>query len=129
MASIDTKWFKDQISRSLHGEYAKGSVRGVARLMRDRHGREFDVATLSRLINGKRQMQIHEAKQLAEIFCVSLNEVLKRAGIQVPRDGGQAVALSDLKKVIEAALNSSTVDSLSTNIARSLFDKFQIKKK
>lgn len=76
MSKIDTAWFEKMIKGS-----AYGSLRQIATRIENRLGEELDHSALSRLIHGKRTMQLHEARQLADLLGVPMSEVIRRAGI------------------------------------------------
>jgi len=83
---IDTEWFNDLIRKSPYG-----SQRRFARKIRGRHGKPLDPSALSLMLRGKRAMQLHEARQFADILDVPLADVIRHAGIAVPDDGARTV--------------------------------------
>jgi len=74
--SINTKWFEKQIEAS-----AYKSVRGLARHMTSRSGGVMDHTSLHRAINGLRQIQIGEARQLADLLGVPMSLVIQKSGV------------------------------------------------
>lgn len=73
---IDTAWFLKRIAE-------KGSQRSLAQAMRQRDGKPVEPASLNRLLHGQRLMQLHEARQMADLLEVPLADVLRHAGIRV----------------------------------------------
>ena len=71
---IDTQWFKGKLQDKAL------SQRKLAKML------EMDPAALSLMLRGKRQMTNHEAYQLSTLLGVSVNEVLRHAGIEVQED-------------------------------------------
>jgi len=82
---IDTAWFLDLIAASRFG-----SGRKLAPYIKGRSGRPLASSNLSLMLNGKRAMQLHEARQLATLLGVPLAEILRHAGIDV-RDAGDDI--------------------------------------
>jgi transcriptional regulator with XRE-family HTH domain len=79
---VDTKWFRDRIAdRGL-------SARKIAKMLR------MDAPAMSRMLNGKRKMQTDEAADLAGILGEPLDQVLRRAGIQVALESKATVWLT-----------------------------------
>lgn len=72
--AIDTDWFKDRIAKS------GNSLRSLAPKLKNKQGRPMDVHSLSKLINGERDMTVHDAVQFAKAFEVDVREIIKRAG-------------------------------------------------
>lgn len=77
--AIDTAWFKKQIEQT-----PAGSVRQFALTMKNQAGKPMDVASLSRIINGKQAMSLGDAVLFAKAFDCDLVEVARRAGFKVP---------------------------------------------
>lgn len=78
---IQTKWFRERLAeRSL-------SLRGLARQM------DLDPASVSRMMNGRRQMSSAEANAIANLLRVPVTEVLRHAGVPVD-DDVRSVAVS-----------------------------------
>lgn len=75
---VDTAWFKKAIEES-----SEGTLRGVARKMRNAAGNELDPSALLRLINGEAEMTLRYAQQLSEVLGKPVLEVLKRCGLKV----------------------------------------------
>lgn len=73
---IDTEWFEKKISESPYR-----SMRQVAKNIRVRVGSSMDLGALHRTLHGKRTMQLHEARQLADLLGVPMGEVIRRAGV------------------------------------------------
>lgn len=76
MGTVDTAWFKKQIEESPYG-----SLRQLAKHMRRSLGTRMDVGAVSRMINGERDIQLHEARQLADLLGQPMAEVIRRAGV------------------------------------------------
>jgi hypothetical protein len=72
----DAAWFNAKIRSRFQNQ------RAFAPKMKDRHGRPLDQPKLSRMLRGERAMQLHEARQFAELLGVPLIEVLERAGLR-----------------------------------------------
>lgn len=73
---IDTSWFVRLIKESRFG-----SLRQLAPKLRARSGKPMDVAALSRMLSGEREMVLDEARQLANLLGVPMGEVIRRAGV------------------------------------------------
>lgn len=74
---IDTDWFKKQIEAT-----SAGSLRKLAPQMKNHLGKPMDVASLSRIINGKQAMLLGDAIALAKAFDCDLLEIARRAGFR-----------------------------------------------
>jgi len=85
---VDTGWFNDVIRKSPYG-----SQRRLAKKLRGRHGRSLDPSALSLMLRGKRAIQLHEARQFADLLDVPLVEVLRHAGVALPEEGTKAVPI------------------------------------
>lgn len=72
---IDTAWFIRRI------EGLDLSLRKIAPLIRGRSGKSLDVAAVSLMLRGLREISLSEARQLANILEVPMSEVIKRAGV------------------------------------------------
>jgi hypothetical protein len=72
--AIDTQWFMRKIEMSSYG-----SGRRLALKMVNRQGKTMDQASLVRMLNGERDMSLHEAIQLSELLNVPLSEIAERA--------------------------------------------------
>lgn len=83
---VDTAWFNAIIAKSPYG-----SQRRLARKIMGRHGKALDASALSLMLRGKRQMQIDEARQLADLLDVPLVEVIQHAGIETHEEGAQTI--------------------------------------
>lgn len=70
VAQVDTDWFKERLTAQ------EMSMRGLARNI------GLDVAAVSLMLNGKRKMSVQEAGAIASQLNVSVEEVLKRAGVE-----------------------------------------------
>lgn len=81
---VDTDWFNDLIKKSPYG-----SQRRLSRKLRGRNGRPLDPAAVSLMLRGKRAIQLHEARQFADLLDVPLFEVLRHSGIAMPEDGAR----------------------------------------
>jgi hypothetical protein len=77
---MDSDWFMKQIAESPYG-----SLRKLAPRMRNRLGSALQVSALSRMISGERDMQLHEARQLADLLGQPMSEIIRRAGIPFGR--------------------------------------------
>ena len=78
MMAIDTDWFKKQIEQT-----PAGSLRRLASQMKNHLGKPMDVASLSRIINGKQAMAVSDAVQLAQVFDCDVRDVIRRAGFKL----------------------------------------------
>ena len=58
-------------------------MRQFAQKMRNSQGRVMDVATLSRIVSGERELTLNETVQIANLFGLDVREVIKRAGFKV----------------------------------------------
>lgn len=74
--AIDTDWFVRRIQESEHG-----SLRRLAAKMRNRQGEPMNIAPVSLMLRGKREIVLSEARQLADLLGVPMGEVIKRAGV------------------------------------------------
>jgi transcriptional regulator with XRE-family HTH domain len=72
---VDKDWFFDQLERQ------RKSLRGLARHM------ELDPSAVSRILSGKRRMQMEEAAAIARFLGAPVSEVLSHAGLAVDLDG------------------------------------------
>jgi hypothetical protein len=70
---MDGDWFNEQIKKKY------GSQRRFAPLLVARSGRPMDQAALSRMLNGEREMTVHEAVQIAKLLRVRLALVISKA--------------------------------------------------
>lgn len=77
MAGIDTDWFLIQLAER------RMSQRQLARFM------GIDPASVHRLLQGKRPMRFDEAGQLAQLLGVTVDDILRHAGL--PVGAGQTV--------------------------------------
>lgn len=67
----DVQWFRSRLKdRNV-------SQRGLAKIM------EVDAAALSRLFQGRRELRLHEAEQIAEVLAVPVREVLEHMGLRM----------------------------------------------
>lgn len=76
MSDVDTAWFEKVIAESPYG-----SMRQLAKRMRNRLGSTLDVSALSRMLNGEREILLHEARQLSDLLGKPMSEVIRRAGV------------------------------------------------
>lgn len=74
--SIETDWFIERIKESGYG-----SLRSLAPKIRGKLGKRLDVAALSLMLRGKREIKLGEARQLADLLMVPMGEVIRRAGV------------------------------------------------
>lgn len=74
--NVDTNWFKQRISDQLL------SGRKLAKIMK------MDASALSLMLNGKRSMSAAEAAELARHLLVPVEEVMRRAGIEMKKASG-----------------------------------------
>lgn len=73
-AQVDKKWFMGRLQE--RGQ----SVRGLARHM------DLDPSAVSRMLSGKRRMQMEEAAAIARFLRAPVSEVLSHAGLAVDLD-------------------------------------------
>lgn len=83
---VNTAWFTDRIRQSPYG-----SQRRLAPKIRGRNGQPLEPSALSLMFRGKRSMQLHEARQIADLLDVSLVDVLHHAGVTHADDGARTV--------------------------------------
>lgn len=76
---IDRDWFMDRLAAR------NASVRGLARHV------GLDPSAMSRLINGKRQLQTKEVTAIASFLGAEPDEVLRRVGIATPAPKGVTI--------------------------------------
>lgn len=86
--TIDTLWFKTKLEAS-----------GISQAALARHLDNLDRALMTRLLNGQRRMQTHEAIKIAEVLNEPLEEVLARAGVVGERQI-KAVGSSDMVDLV-----------------------------
>lgn len=72
---VDKDWFMEQLVRQ------RKSLRGLARHM------DLDPSAVSRMLSGKRRMQMEEAAAIARFLGAPVSEVLGHAGLAVDLDG------------------------------------------
>jgi hypothetical protein len=96
----DAAWFAACITASSHG-----SLRGIASRMTSRRGSPLNASALWRMLRGERTMTITEARQLADLLEQPLDEVIRRAGIDMQTDGSDVEArLRQAQRAIRALL-------------------------
>lgn len=78
-ADINTVWFVDRLA------VRKISQRKLASLM------DMDASAVSLMLNGKRKMSAQEAGEVARLLGVTVEEVMRHAGIAVPVDTEKSV--------------------------------------
>jgi len=83
---FDSGWFNDLIRRSPYK-----SQRQLAPKIRGRNGKALDPSAVSLMLRGKRAMQMHEARQFADLLDVPLIEILRHAGVALPEEGTRIV--------------------------------------
>jgi hypothetical protein len=88
---IDKEWFNELIRKSPFK-----SQRQLAKNLKGKNNKPIDPGALSLMLNGRRSMQLHEAKQLAELLNVSLTDVLKHSGIALSTEGRSIPVLGRL---------------------------------
>lgn len=76
MYTVDKDWFESKIKESPYG-----SIRQLAKHMRNRLGSKMDHGMVSRMLSGERDIQLHEARQLADLLGQPMSEIIRRAGI------------------------------------------------
>ena len=69
---IDTEWFMNRINKKFL------SLRHFSEHMVTKNGKPMDVSAVSRTLRGERSMSVYEAKQIAHLLDVSVDEVAKR---------------------------------------------------
>lgn len=69
--AIDTQWFQERLADQ------RLTQRSAAKHM------NMDPASLSLLFSGKRRLRVDQAADLAELLKVPLNEVIRRAGVEL----------------------------------------------
>lgn len=75
---IDKEWFFGKLQQN------NKSVRGLGRHL------DLDASAVSRMLSGKRKMQLEEANSIASFLGVNVNEVLKHSGMSMDGAGSQA---------------------------------------
>lgn len=75
-ATVDTAWFERKIAESPYG-----SMRQLAKHMRQPDGKPIDHSAVSRMLRGERAIQLHEARLLADLLGVPMAEIIRRAGV------------------------------------------------
>lgn len=75
-APVDTVWFEKKIKESPYGSFRK-----LASHMRNSLGSRMDHAMVSRMLRGEREIQLHEARQLADLLGVPMSEIIRRSGV------------------------------------------------
>lgn len=79
--TVDTKWFKDRLAD-------KGiSLRKLATSLSINH------TFLSKSFRGERRLQPQEAADVARILGVPFQDVIERAGVELPKEPGTAVTI------------------------------------
>lgn len=73
MSEINTNWFRAKLA------YRQLSIRGLAKQM------GLDPSAVSLMLRGRREMKMHEAARIADILCVPIGEILRNAGIKMPK--------------------------------------------
>lgn len=80
MSDVDTDWFEKKISESPYG-----SLRRIAKYVKTRLGTSLDHSSLHKTLHGTRTMQLHEARQLADLLGQPMSEIIRRAGVPFGR--------------------------------------------
>lgn len=75
----DTKWIKEKIRSSPYKNYRQLAMQLTVYTT----GKPFESMALYHLINGRRMLQLPEARQLADLLHVPMIEVIRRWGIPV----------------------------------------------
>lgn len=83
---VNTAWFTDRIRQSSYG-----SQRRLAPKIIGRNGRPLEPSALSLMFRGKRAIQLHEARQIADLLDVQLVDVLRHAGVPHVDDAERTV--------------------------------------
>lgn len=73
---VDTAWFEKKIAESPYG-----SMRQLANRIRLDNGKVMGFPALWKTLNNRRVLQLHEARQLADLLGVGMGEIIRRAGI------------------------------------------------
>lgn len=89
MPKINNKWFKEAISASKYK-----SQRQLAFKMRDEKGKPYDPSFITKIFKGERRLQVDEAKQMADLLGVSLDTVLRHAGVEGKIQSGNQLAIA-----------------------------------
>lgn len=81
---IDTEWFLEKIRAHPFNAGEKwgrsfGTARQLAALMTNQVGEQMDIASLTRMLKGERNMSLSEAVQISTILEVPLEEIAERA--------------------------------------------------
>jgi hypothetical protein len=76
MNEVDSTWFENRIKESPYG-----SMRALAKRMRNRLGKPLTHADVSRVLSGDSTMQLHEARQLADLLGQPMSEIIRRSGV------------------------------------------------
>lgn len=71
-------WFVELINRK------HGSMRSLAKKMKNSQGNTLDIASVSKMLNGKRPLTVHEAQQLSSLLDMNMSELLRQSGIKLP---------------------------------------------
>lgn len=71
--TINTTWFQEKLYTLEISQTKLGEMMGL------------DKGAVSLLLRGKRKMSVHEAGQIAGIFNVPVDEVLRHAGVEAPQ--------------------------------------------
>lgn len=71
--AINTTWFQEKLYTLEISQTKLGEMMGL------------DKGAVSLLLRGKRKMSVHEAGQIASVFNVPVDEVLRHAGVEAPQ--------------------------------------------
>lgn len=121
---MDTKWFHERIS-----ETPEGSQRQLAKKIFNKKGEPIQQSRLSRVLKGELRMQLHEARQFADLFGVPLLEVLRHAGVHVGREKSTEVSRTQLKKEIAGLVSKNRTADLAGAITDHLIQNYLIRKR
>lgn len=93
METLDKVWFQEQLH--LRGK----SLRGLAKHL------EIDPSAASRMLSGARKMKMPEAEKIARFLSVPVDEILRRAGIDLEAAATKSLMLeatiSDQGRLVE----------------------------
>ena len=78
---VDLQWFDAYVLVKF------GSRARLAAALKNSRGTTMDTSSLSKILDGSRELAITEAVQIADLFGVTLSEVLSRLGYRLARKG------------------------------------------
>jgi len=109
---IDSNWFYNQLER------LDITLDTLGKLMEWEGGKPLSKAAVSLMLRGQRDISVHEAGRLAQIFSVSIEEISRRAGAPMPKyvQPGEVVEREARESVALAKRSVTLAQKVKNNI-------------